>query len=63
MTKLDQLLKDAERYRWLRKQNWNEAGISCVVNPKLAVKLGHDCPSRERLDAIIDELSGGGNDF
>jgi hypothetical protein len=49
-----QLREDAERYRWLRAQHWDEAPIACVANPKEAIKLGHDCPSLERLDAAID---------
>ena len=50
----DELRKDAERYRWLREQYWNSADICVVRNPKEAVKLGHDCPSFERLDSFID---------
>jgi hypothetical protein len=45
---------NAERYQWLRAQNWNDASLCVVVNPKQAVKLGHDCPSLERLDALVD---------
>lgn len=45
---------DAERYRWLRAQHWNNADLCVVANPKVAVRLGHDCPSLERLDAAID---------
>lgn len=49
--------RDAERYRWLRKQHWNE-GILCVVaQPKKSVKLGCDCPSLDRLDCFIDAAS------
>lgn len=48
------LLKDAERYRWLREQYWNDGALCVVATPKVAVKLGHDCPSLERLDAAID---------
>lgn len=46
--------RDAERYRWLREQHWNEAKLCVVARPKEAVKLGHDCPSFDRLDAEID---------
>jgi hypothetical protein len=46
---------DAERYRWLRKQNWNEADMAVVCRPKEAIKLGYDCPNGERLDDAIDE--------
>lgn len=47
--------KDAARYRWLRSQNWNDGLLAVVVNPKAAVRLGHDCPSLYRLDEAIDE--------
>lgn len=46
--------KDAERYRWLRAQNWNDGLLAVVADPKDAVKLGHDCPSLARLDEQID---------
>lgn len=45
---------DAARYRWLRAQNWNDGELAVVANPKQAVKLGHDCPSMDRLDSAID---------
>jgi hypothetical protein len=48
------LVEDAERYRWLRQQYWNNAPLCVVAQPKQAVKLGHDCPSLDRLDAAID---------
>lgn len=50
-----ELRKDAERYRWLRSQHWSNGGITVVANSKDAVRLGHDCPSHERLDAAIDK--------
>jgi hypothetical protein len=60
---LSRMAKDAERYRWLRSQHWNEAEMAVVSCPKSSVKLGVDCPSLERLDAAIDAaLSGGGMD-
>lgn len=46
--------KDASRYRWLRSQNWNDGLLAVVANPKAAVRLGHDCPSLDRLDEAID---------
>jgi len=46
---------DAARYRWLRRQHWNTGKLAVVVDPKNAVRLGHDCPSNDRLDAAIDE--------
>jgi hypothetical protein len=48
------LLEDAARYRWLRRQDWDSGALAVVADPKAAVKLGHDCPSRERLDDAID---------
>ncbi|MEK6298571.1 MAG: hypothetical protein V4793_45925 [Paraburkholderia tropica] len=45
---------DAERYRWLRKQLWNESSIFVVACHHSAVRLGTDCPSVERLDEAID---------
>lgn len=45
---------DAERYRWLREQEWSASKLCVVVEPKRAVKLGHDCPSLHRLDEAID---------
>lgn len=48
------LQQDAERYRWLRLQDWDTCPLAVVANPKDALKLGHDTPSRERLDAMID---------
>lgn len=51
---LDALKKDAARYRWLRAQTWDASGMAVVVDPKTAVRLGHDCPSLDRLDAAID---------
>lgn len=50
----EELASDAERYRWLRLQNWNTSPLCVVVQPKEAVKLGHDCPSGDRLDIAID---------
>lgn len=47
--------KDAARYRWLRSQHWSESPLCVVVNPKDAVRLGHDCPSLDRLDEAIDD--------
>jgi hypothetical protein len=47
--------RDAARYRWLRQQHWNEAPLCVVMQPRQAVKLGHDCPAMDRLDAVIDQ--------
>lgn len=54
------LLKDAERYRWLRGQHWNESEMAVVCYPQKAVKLGFDCPSERRLDSAIDAALGKG---
>ena len=54
-SRLEAVEKDAERYRWLRSQYWDNNVIAAVMRPKDAVRLGHDCPSRERLDTFIDE--------
>ena len=51
---IDALRADAERYRWLRIQDWFDGPMAVVVNPKDAIKLGYDAPSRDRLDAAID---------
>lgn len=51
---MDQDALDAARYRWLRTQHWHGSALCVVANPKQAVKLGHDCPSMERLDDLID---------
>ena len=49
------LARDADRYRWLRAQHWTDNTIAAVRWPKDAMKLGHDAPSGERLDDLIDE--------
>ncbi len=45
---------DAKRYRWLRAQGWWNGPMCVVVNPKNAVKLGHNTLSMDDLDAAID---------
>lgn len=57
---LADLHKDAERYRWLRSQHWNESDMAVACHPKKSVKLGFDCPSGERLDHAIDAAMGKG---
>lgn len=56
--KLEETIKDlqlaADRYNFLREQQWNTGPIAVVKYPKDNVKLGSDCPSMERLDEIID---------
>lgn len=48
------LQRDAERYRWLRARHWDTSPLAVVVDPKNSVKLGRDCPSKDRLDEAID---------
>ena len=50
-----ELKRDAERYRWLRDQDWHDSPLCVISNPKHSVKPGSDCPSRERLDHKIDQ--------
>jgi hypothetical protein len=50
--------KDAERYQWLRMQEWFDGPMCVLREPKRVltsgIGLGADCPSRDRLDAAID---------
>lgn len=46
---------NAARYECVREQTWDASAFCVVMNPKDAVKLGRDCPSHERLDALVDE--------
>ena len=58
------VLKDAERYRWLRERSWwdTPSTVCVVADPKNAIKLGSFCPSSDLLDAAIDAAMGGAND-
>lgn len=56
---LESYRADAERYRFLREQRWSESNMCVVLYPKNAVRLGHECPSGERLDCYIDAAKGG----
>ena len=53
-----ELVKDAERYRWLRMQDWFDGPLCVLRDPKRVLTsgngLGADCPSRDRLDTAID---------
>lgn len=49
---------DGERYRYLRSLFWSDGPMCVVMNPKVAVKLGHECPFGELLDAKIDAARG-----
>lgn len=53
-----ELKKDALRYRWLRNQHWDSSNVCVVCDPRETVRLGSDCPSLRRLDALIDEELG-----
>ena len=53
--RLRQAEKDAARYRFLRGFHWSESPMCVVTDPSSAIKLGSNCPSREFLDAAIDE--------
>ena len=54
----DSVQEDAERYRWLRKQDWFDSTLCVLRDPKTVLtrgpQLGADCPSGTRLDAAID---------
>ena len=52
---IDELRKDAERYRWLRAQHWSTSSLCVVADPGDAVKLGRTCPSGEYLDIAVDD--------
>tara|TARA_R110000868_G_scaffold362022_1_gene624065 strand:- start:194 stop:433 length:240 start_codon:yes stop_codon:yes gene_type:complete len=48
------LREDAERYRWLREQHWDDSVLCVTTHPKQNLRLGAYCPSGELLDAAID---------
>lgn len=54
----DAALADANRYRWLRDQDWFDGPLCVLRDPKKTLTsgagLGADCPSRDRLDSAID---------
>ena len=54
------LRKDADRYRWLREQNWAISEMAVATYPKESIKLGYDCPFGDRLDSAIDAAMGQG---
>ena len=54
LEQLRRMAGDAERYRKLRAMHWNESPLCVVADPKQAVRLGYDCPSGDRLDALLD---------
>lgn len=52
-------MEDAMRYRWLRKQHWENNTIGVVCLPKDSVKLGRFVPSEKLLDSLVDSLMAG----
>jgi hypothetical protein len=58
-----ELRKDAVRYRWLRKQHWDDSVIVVVSDPKQNVRIGTYCPSDGLLDAAIDAARGEHDDL
>ena len=51
---LEAAQKEAARYRALREMHWSESPMVVVTKPKASLRLGAECPSRERLDEAID---------
>lgn len=54
LREIELLRADASRYQWLRKQHWTNNTLCVVACPKDAIRLGHDAPSGDRLDELID---------
>lgn len=52
---VEALRRDAERYRWLRMADWWNSPLCVIRYPKQQAKPGTDCPSRDRLDAAVDD--------
>lgn len=46
--------KDAERYQWLREQQWDTSSLFVIAGSKSDVRLGTYCPSLDLLDNAID---------
>lgn len=53
--KIEAVRRDAERYRWLRMADWWNSPLCVIRDPKQQAKPGTDCPSRDRLDAVVDD--------
>ena len=47
------LRADAENYRWLRAQNWDDGPMCVVMSPATSLTLGSYCPSMSLLDDEI----------
>lgn len=54
LREIDRLKADAARYQWLRGLHWTDNTLCVVARPKEAIRLGHDAPSGDRLDELID---------
>jgi hypothetical protein len=59
VAEIERLRKDAGRYQWLRSQHWSDGQLAVVVNAKVNVRLGANCPSHELLDEAIDAAMKG----
>lgn len=53
---IEQLRRDAERYRWLRSQHWTNGNLAVIRTSSL--QLGTQTYTAERLDAQIDVAIG-----
>lgn len=49
---------EAAAYRLIRSFHWHESPLAVVAQPKVALKIGYDCPSSDRLDNMLAELMG-----
>ena len=52
---VEALRADAERYRWLRKQDWVDSPMVVLKNPRGAWILVSDYLHGVRLDKLLDE--------
>lgn len=51
----EELRRDAERYRWLRRQHWIDAKVAVITEPRRNVLLGSYLPHGLLLDEVIDK--------
>jgi len=49
--------RDALRWRTFRELSWHDSQLFAVSGGKSSVKLGTDCPSGARLDALVDAIA------
>lgn len=47
--------RDAQRYRWLRRQHWSDGGFIVVQYSEQNIKLGTQCYRERMLDEVIDK--------